>query len=229
MMHQPSHSTDSSTPPSRYAPRRFEPRALLMVILMQGALLAGLTTYRFPMAPPKVQSTLTVHMFELETPPAEPKVERLPKLEQQRSSAKIHTPRPVLELPEPVEVAVGATYEPVPVTVTVPVTAPSPAPFAAPPRPTVVGDLSASMIHAPPPRYPRESRRQREEGAVLLELLLATDGTVQDIRVLRSSGYSRLDSTAIDAVRRWRWSPTRRDGKAMQVRGTVEIPFVLAG
>mgnify|MGYP001584239947 len=64
---------------------------------------------------------------------------------------------------------------------------------------------------------------------MLLELLLATDGTVQDIRVLRSSGYSRLDSTAIDAVRRWRWSPTRRDGKAMQVRGTVEIPFVLAG
>lgn len=83
------------------------------------------------------------------------------------------------------------------------------------------------MIHAPPPRYPHEARRKREEGTVFLELLLARDGTVADIRVARSSGYSRLDAAALEAVRRWRWSATLREGIPVQVTGQVEIPFIL--
>lgn len=85
------------------------------------------------------------------------------------------------------------------------------------------------MIHAPPPKYPRESRRRREQGVVLLAVLLSAEGRVAEIRIARSSGHSRLDTAARDAVRGWRWSPTLRDGVAVQVSGTVEIPFVLTG
>ena len=38
---------------------------------------------------------------------------------------------------------------------------------------------------------------------------------------------ARLDKAALDAVRRWRWSPMLRDGQAVAVRGLVEIPFTL--
>jgi protein TonB len=69
--------------------------------------------------------------------------------------------------------------------------------FAAP---VAAGDLSSSMIHAPPPRYPRESRRRHEQGTVLLAVLLATDGSVETLRIARSSGYRRLDEAALDAV-----------------------------
>lgn len=67
----------------------------------------------------------------------------------------------------------------------------------------------------------------REQGTVVLRLLLHLDGTVADIRIARSSGYSRLDEAARNAVQKWRWSPTVRDGIAVQVSGVVEIPFVL--
>jgi protein TonB len=50
---------------------------------------------------------------------------------------------------------------------------------------------------------------------------------VNDIAVGQSSGFDRLDKAALDAVRRWRWSPTLQGGEAVQVRGMVEIPFVL--
>jgi protein TonB len=90
-------------------------------------------------------------------------------------------------------------------------------------------DLGTRMISAVPPRYPTESRRQREQGTVVLELTLDADGRVAHIAVARSSGFSRLDEAALRAVRKWRWAPTMRDGQAVMVQGLVEIPFVLKG
>lgn len=85
------------------------------------------------------------------------------------------------------------------------------------------------MISATPPRYPHESRRKREQGTVVLMVLLAVDGTVADVSISQSSGSARLDDAALKAVRRWRWSPTRRNGDPVMVRGLVEIPFILQG
>ena len=83
------------------------------------------------------------------------------------------------------------------------------------------------MIEAVPPRYPYESRRLKEQGTVVLDVLLGPDGRVERIAVRTSSGHARLDKAALDAVRRWRWSPMLRDGQAVAVRGLVEIPFTL--
>ncbi len=113
-----------------------------------------------------------------------------------------------------------------------PVVEPSP-PRPAPPAPPAargpenLGELSAKMIAATPPKYPTDSRRAHEEGTVVLSVLLSTDGRVTDISVTRSSGFARLDRAALDAVRGWRWSPLMRDGSPVMVRGVVTIPFVL--
>jgi protein TonB len=83
------------------------------------------------------------------------------------------------------------------------------------------------MIEAVPPKYPYESRRLKEQGTVLLDVQLAANGAVERISVRNSSGFPRLDKAALEAVRRWRWSPTLRGGQPVAVRGVVEIPFAL--
>jgi protein TonB len=77
------------------------------------------------------------------------------------------------------------------------------------------------------PTYPLESRRLREEGTVVLNLLLGTSGRVEEIAVSASSGSPRLDKAALDAVRKWRWAPVMRGGEPVMVRGTVKIPFAI--
>jgi protein TonB len=105
------------------------------------------------------------------------------------------------------------------------------APVPATPTPAAAvqsGDLGTRVLSAPPPRYPTQSRRRREQGTVELLLTLGTDGSVEAISVSRSSGFERLDDAALSAVRRWRWEPTVQAGAPVQVRGIVAIPFVLA-
>ncbi|RVU03646.1 energy transducer TonB [Novosphingobium umbonatum] len=108
-----------------------------------------------------------------------------------------------------------------------PVVAAAPAAPARPAGPAEGGDLSAKMVSFVAPSYPLESRRKREEGTVVLSLLLSAEGRVADISVSSSSGFARLDNAALEAVRKWRWSPLMRDGQAVMVRGLVRIPFVI--
>ncbi|WP_157216679.1 energy transducer TonB [Flavisphingomonas formosensis] len=155
-------------------------------------------------------------------------------------------PPPSAAKPEPAKPTPVAIVVPQPI---VPVVAPAPPPVtvtdtppppravivapAAPPQPAVpagpvdAGDLASKMIAGDPPRYPIESRRKHEQGTVWLTVLVGLDGRVSDISVARSSGSSRLDEAALAAVKRWRWSPTMRNGAPVMVRGTVDIPFVL--
>lgn len=104
-----------------------------------------------------------------------------------------------------------------------------PARPAAPSAPaTIASDgLDSSLVSGAPPRYPRESRRQKEQGTVELLVIVGTDGRVETIAVARSSGSPRLDQAALKAVSGWRWQPQRVAGQAVKVRGIVEIPFVL--
>jgi protein TonB len=66
-----------------------------------------------------------------------------------------------------------------------------------------------------------------EQGTVVLSVVVSEQGSVSDISIFRSSGSERLDHAALRAVRRWRWSPTFRDGSAVLVQGLVKIPFLL--
>lgn len=99
----------------------------------------------------------------------------------------------------------------------------------APPSLVTASNLGTRMISGSPPRYPMESRSKREQGTVELLIILGVNGAVETISVSHSSGFPRLDTAALSAVRRWRWAPTLHDGDSVKVRGIVEIPFVLQG
>ena len=73
------------------------------------------------------------------------------------------------------------------------------------------------------PPYPPASVRMGEEGTVLLNLYVRADGTVQEARVVRSSGFSKLDQSAVKfAVRTYRYLPAM-DGKTA-IAGWVQQP-----
>ena len=67
------------------------------------------------------------------------------------------------------------------------------------------------------------------EGVVLLDVLVAPDGSAADVRVRRSSGFPLLDESALTTVRqRWRFIPARRGDTPVESRVTVPIRFRLA-
>lgn len=76
------------------------------------------------------------------------------------------------------------------------------------------------------PIYPSVARAARIEGTVILEAVIDSDGTVREVRVLRS--VPLLDSSAMDAVREWRFTPTLLNGEPVPIVLTVTVTFRLS-
>ena len=73
------------------------------------------------------------------------------------------------------------------------------------------------------PTYPRYSRRHGEEGTVVIAVEIKASGRAGKVEVVESSGYSRLDRAALEAVRSARFTPARLAGKA--VTSTKQLSF----
>lgn len=85
----------------------------------------------------------------------------------------------------------------------------------------------ARQQNNPAPAYPRVSRRRGEQGTVILEILILADGSVDEVRVKSSSGYSRLDKSAMQAVKQWRYEPARRGEQVIDFWYEQPIVFSL--
>jgi TonB family protein len=75
------------------------------------------------------------------------------------------------------------------------------------------------------PVYPQIAQTAGVQGIVIIEAVIATDGTVTQARVLR--GQALLDQAAIDAVRQWRYTTTMLNGAPVEVIMTVTVNFTL--
>ncbi len=86
-------------------------------------------------------------------------------------------------------------------------------------------DLSApSPTRKVDPAYPLELMRQNVGGMVILYAVIRKDGTVGDIRVLRSVD-PRLDYYASQAISKWQFEPAIKSGSPVDVEATFWIPF----
>lgn len=77
------------------------------------------------------------------------------------------------------------------------------------------------------PTYPPASRRASEEGTVRLKVLVDESGRPKDIQIAQTSGFSRLDEAAKQAVRRWKFVAATDGAKAISVWTQVSITFRL--
>ena len=106
--------------------------------------------------------------------------------------------------------------------------APPPAPPAPPPPAKVeLPSSKADYLHNPPPDYPRMSKRLGEQGKVVVKVLIGEDGRAQKVELLTTSGFERLDKSAMDAAMRWRYVPGKRGGVAEAMWYQVPIQFTL--
>ena len=77
------------------------------------------------------------------------------------------------------------------------------------------------------PVYPRYSRRHEEEGAVTILVEILASGKLGHVKVLRSSGYSRLDRAALDAVKKARFTPARKGNQPITTTRSISFTFRL--
>lgn len=85
----------------------------------------------------------------------------------------------------------------------------------------------ARPISNPNPMYPPEAVQRRLEGRVILSVTIAATGKVNRVSVAESCGHQVLDQAALDAVRRWRFSPATRDGEPVEWTARLPIRFRL--
>jgi len=103
-------------------------------------------------------------------------------------------------------------------------------PAAAPPAPPapvtlrVGGDVKEPRkIKHVEPVYPDLAAKARLEGVIILEAIIAPNGQVRDVKVLR--GMPLLDEAALAAVRQWAYTPTLLSGVPVQVALVVTVRF----
>lgn len=89
--------------------------------------------------------------------------------------------------------------------------------------------FSADYLNNPPPVYPTLARRLGEQGRVMLRVLVRADGTPAEVEINHSSGFTRLDRAALDAVRKWRFIPARRGDTPVTAPVLVPVSFTLEG
>lgn len=80
-----------------------------------------------------------------------------------------------------------------------------------------------TALHEVRPVYPELAVEARVEGKVQVRVLVSREGTVLDARVEKGFSIPLLDGAALEAARRWRFSPGRTNGHA--VACWVSIPF----
>jgi protein TonB len=134
-------------------------------------------------------------------------------------------PRPAPQQP-PVQLAAPET-SPAPSPVAVPST-PAP-PVAAPPAPVQATQprFDADYLDNPKPPYPPLARRMGEQGRVVLRVHVTPEGAAGEVLLHASSGSPRLDESALQTVRRWKFVPARRGAEPVAAWVLVPIAFTL--
>ncbi len=211
---------------------------LLASVALHGLLLVLLPGWRLAAPVAEVPPVLDVVMVAADAPPViVPPAAPPPRA--------VPAPRPVKPVAAPPRQAA-----PLPAAVATPETVDSAAP-PAPPSP-LAGDarivprndapaipapppvavtppaFNAAYLRNPPPAYPAAARRSGEEGTVMLRVLVGRDGAPLKVELDRSSGSRTLDSTALDAVKGWRFVPARRGTEAIEDWVRVPVVFRMA-
>jgi protein TonB len=163
----------------------------IAVIGLHALLIYGLATTMGIVERPKFAAPLETVFIDEPISEPQPEIEEIePEIEQ---VAPVEQAMPQVQFDEPIA---------------------PPTEIALPPSDTAIAATPAESGGAPrqlrttnrvEPTYPPTSRRMGEEGTVRLRVLVNERGRPQEVNVTNSSGFSRLDQAAIDAVKRWRF------------------------
>jgi TonB family protein len=89
-----------------------------------------------------------------------------------------------------------------------------------------LADSRPTILYREAAIYTDEAKRNGLEGKVILDVLVAADGNITDVRIF-SGLPDGLTESAIEAAKKVRFKPATRDGKPVSVREKMEIDFTL--
>ncbi|MBZ5501266.1 MAG: TonB family protein [Acidobacteriia bacterium] len=103
-----------------------------------------------------------------------------------------------------------------------------------PPKPVVTAPvriggnvMEAKALERAQPMYPAIAKAAHVQGTVVLHAIISKEGVVEQLQLI--SGPPLLVSSAMDAVRQWRYRPTLLNGEAVEVDTTIQVVFTLGG
>lgn len=108
------------------------------------------------------------------------------------------------------------------------ITQPTAPPAAAPAVPAIrTGAVIQAGVSCAKPDYPSASRRMEEEGTVTLKFLIGVDGRVLQAEIEKTSGFTRLDEAARNALSKCQFRPGTVDGKPEQSWANIKYTWRL--
>ncbi len=90
--------------------------------------------------------------------------------------------------------------------------------------PVSQGTTGGVLRHKVQPVYPEEARRLHMTGSVVIDAVVNVEGQVDDLKLV--SGDPLLSAAAMDAVRKWRYSPYLLNGKPIPKETRITISFI---
>lgn len=233
----------------------FSAKALIATVVIHAAVFAGLIAvstrepHQEDAAPPimvsLVKSPEPVPEVAITEPepqpkpkPPEPKPKPKPKPKIVDKPVPIEAPKPVEEVkevkqevsePQPQEMKQAPSQAPVqdkPVVAEKIEQVKPPEPKDQPiPEIAISG---VSYLHQEMPVYPAMSRRLGEQGVVMLRILISESGVPESIQIESSSGSERLDKAALEATKKSRFNPYKRNNKPMKVSVIAPVRFSIS-
>jgi len=107
---------------------------------------------------------------------------------------------------------------------------PPAAPMARPPQRIRVGGMvqATKLVRMARPQYPAELLKLGIQGTVVMRAVISTTGDLLNVEAVNSDVDTRLVTTALDAVRVWKYQPTLLNGEPVEVVTTITVDFQLA-
>lgn len=225
-------------------------RLLLSVLVLHGLIVVALLWPRAPSLPEVEPLPITVSLIQnvpnapmiptpVEQPRPQPVVQKT-KVIQKETVVPLpvkDTPSPIKAVDTPVlpqESLVQPVAEASPPAATskanasvnenAPTVADTPTPKEEDIEPPTFG---VAYLNNPKPEYSRSSRRAGEQGKVLLRVLVSEQGLPESVEISKSCGFERLDNAALEAVKKWRFVPAKRNNVVLSAYVTVPIQFSL--
>ncbi|MGB3480195.1 MAG: energy transducer TonB [bacterium] len=88
-------------------------------------------------------------------------------------------------------------------------------------------EIKPRPVFSAKPAYPEICRQAGIEGTTVVKMLIDIDGSVIDVKILKSSGNQLLDQSAIAAARKSTFTPAKQRDKLVRVWVSRSVRFQL--
>ena len=88
-------------------------------------------------------------------------------------------------------------------------------------------EVKPKPIFNPKPKYPELAKKAGIEGTTVIKMLVDIDGTVREVKILKSSGNQMLDQAALVAAKKSKFTPAKQRDKFVRVWVSRPFKFLL--